>query len=257
MTARVQEYPIVAIAHSHLENTTDLYNHRLAALDGNIGRIRDFYFDDGIWVIRYAIADTGSWLPGRTVLLSPHAFGKLDQRRKTLHIDLRKAQIEDSPAIETHRPVSRQYEADYYTYYGWPPYWSGGGMWGAGYPGLLPRAPADVKARRLDRHRDDKHLRSAREVTGYHIETSDREELGRVTGFLVDDRSWAIPQLVVKAGHWYAGKEIRMPTDKVEQIRYRDLKIVVGLTKADIERTADHALATAGPQKNTEKSPHL
>lgn len=246
MTLRSQELPVVATADSHLENTAELYHNKLAALDGDIGHIRDFYFDDDSWVIRYAIADTGSWLAGRLVLLSPHSFGKLDQYEKTLHINLRKMQIESSPSIETHKPVSRQYEADYYTYYGWPPYWSGSGLWGDGsYPGLLPISPADRESRRLYHHRDDKHLRSAREVTGYRVETAEGE-IGRVTGFLVDDRSWAVPELVVEAGHWYAGKEIRIPTDKVSTISYSDSKVVVSLSKADVERTAEHELAKAG-----------
>jgi hypothetical protein len=161
MTLQPQEVPIVPKGDSHLENTAELLNDKLAALDGDIGHIRDFYFDDETWVIRYAIADTGAWLSGRIVLLSPHAFGKLDQHQKTLHINLQKAQIENSPSIETHKPVSRQFELDYHTYYGWPPYWSGKGLWGVGgYPGLLPLSPAEVESRRLYHHRDDKHLRS-------------------------------------------------------------------------------------------------
>jgi hypothetical protein len=64
-----------------------------------------------------------------------------------------------------------------------------------------------------------------------------------VTGFLVDDRSWAIRELVVETGHWYSGKEIRIPTSKVERISYEASKVVVNLTKADIQKTADHALA--------------
>jgi sporulation protein YlmC with PRC-barrel domain len=238
---------------SHLKNTAQLLNDKLAALDGDIGHVRDFYFDDETWVIRYAIADTGAWLSGRLVLLSPHAFGKLDQYQKTLHINLQKAQIESSPSIETHKPVSRQFEADYHTYYGWPPYWSGKGLWGVGgYPGLLPLSPAEV-ASKLYNHRDDKHLRSVQEVTGYRIETANGE-LGRVTGFLVDDRSWAIPELVVEAGHWYSGKEIRIPTDKVQEIRYSNSRVVVSLTKADIEKTVEHELAKSGAQENRQKS---
>src|SRR5450755_3341592 len=102
-----------------LQNITEFYGHKLAALDGDIGHVKDFYFDDKSWVIRYLVADTGSWLTGRLVLLSPHAFGKLDPYEKIFHVKLRKAQIENSPSIETHRPVSRQYEVEYYRYYGW------------------------------------------------------------------------------------------------------------------------------------------
>jgi len=57
-----------------LQHIKELYGDKLAALDGEIGRVRDVYFDDKTWVIRYVVADTGSWLTGRLVLLSPHAI---------------------------------------------------------------------------------------------------------------------------------------------------------------------------------------
>ncbi|HEX7500777.1 MAG TPA: PRC-barrel domain-containing protein [Polyangia bacterium] len=237
-----QKATIVPTVDSHLQNTKDLYGNKLAALDGEIGQVKDFYFDDNIWVVRYAIADTGSWLTGRLVLLSPHAFGKLDQYEKTLHINLRKAQIQDSPSIESHKPVSRQYEVEYYRYYGWPAYWAGDAMWGmGGYPVLVPPAKDEIETQRLYYHRDDKHLQSTREVTGYPIEATDGR-IGHVTGFLVDDRSWAIRELVVEAGHWYSGKEIRIPSSQVERISYKEMKVFVNLSKADIDKTAEHAI---------------
>jgi hypothetical protein len=244
MLQHPQALPVaVPTTDSHLENTKELYGDRIAAMDGDIGHIRDFYFDDKIWVIRYAIADTGSWLTGRLVLLSPYAFGNLDQLNKTLHINLRKMQIQDSPSIESHKPVSRQFEADYYMYYGWPAYWDGGAMWGlGGYPTILPRSKDEVEAFQKYHHRDDKHLQSAREVAGYHLEAVDGQ-IGQVTGFLVDDRSWAIRELVVETGHWYSGKEIRIPTGRVERISYQESKVYVNLSKADIQKTEEHELA--------------
>jgi hypothetical protein len=245
MSRGTQEHPAVATAESHLLNTKDLCGHKLAALDGDIGHVRDFYFDDNIWVIRYAIADTGSWLTGRLVLLSPHAFGKLDQREKMLHINLRRMQIQDSPPIESHKPVSRQDEVEYYRYYGWPAYWAGDAMWGmGGYPVLVPPAKDEIEAQRIYYHRDDKHLQSTNEVTGYPIQAVDGV-IGQVSSFLVDDRSWAIRQMVVEAGHWYSGKEIRIPISEIERISFREAKVIVTLTKAEIEKTAEHALAKA------------
>jgi hypothetical protein len=246
MTRTTQEYPTVPTADSHLLNTKELCGDKLAALDGDIGHIRDFYFDDNIWVIRYAIADTGSWLSERLVLLSPHAFGKLDQREKTLHINLRKMQIQDSPSIESHKSVSRQYEVEYFRYYGWPAYWAGDAMWGmGGFPVLVPPAKDEIEAQRIYYHRDDKHLQSTHDVTGYPIQAVDGM-IGHVSSFLVDDRSWAIRDMVVEAGHWYSGKEIRIPVDQIERISYMESKVIVTLTKEEIERTAEHGLAKAG-----------
>ena len=226
-----------------LQSIKQLYGNKLAALDGDIGHVKDFYFDDENWVVRYLVADTGSWLTGRLVLLTPHAFGELDQNEKTLHVKLHKKKIQDSPSIESHKPVSRQYEADYYTYYGWPTYWDGSAMWGiGGYPIVLPPSKKEMEIQKKYHHRDDKHLRSMQAVTGYHIQSVDGE-IGHVNSFLVDDKSWAIHELVVETGHWYSGKEILIPTSKVKRISYEESKVSVSLTKADIQQTAENEIS--------------
>jgi hypothetical protein len=106
-----------------LRSINQLFGTKLGAADGEIGHVKDFYFDDRNWAIRYLVADTGSWLPGRQVLLSPYSVGRLDQAEKILRVNLTRKQIEDSPSIDLHKPVSRQYEEEYYRYFGWPYYW--------------------------------------------------------------------------------------------------------------------------------------
>jgi hypothetical protein len=241
--------------NSHVYSTADLYGNKLVALDGDIGHVKDFYFDDETWVIRYLVADTGSWLTGRQVLLSPHALGDLDQKAKTLHVRLQKLQIENSPSIDSHRPVSRQFEVEYYGYYGWPAYWQGDSLWGlGGYPAALPPTRADVEVRRQYRHRDDKHLRSSLAVTGYHIRTNDGT-LGKVIAFLVDKRDWSICDLVIEAGHWYAGKHIWISPSSVKQISYEESQVYVDLSKADIQQTVKNDHARPGARdRGTEKS---
>lgn len=229
-----------------LHNIKKLYGHKLAASDGDIGHVQDFYFDDQTWVIRYLVVNTGTWLTGRQVLVSPHAFGEWDRQAKTLQVKLSKKQIENSPPIESHKPVSRQYETAYYNYYGWPAYWNGDAMWGpGGYPLAIPSAPDQGGAQRKHQHRDEKHLRSAHAVTGYQVQTAEGA-IGTVSGFLVDDQSWAIGELAVETGHWYAGKEVLIPSDKVERISYDDSTVFVSLTQADIRGTAEHAVVETG-----------
>src|SRR5438876_3455863 len=43
----------------------------IAAVDGDLGSVKDLYFDDLTWTVRYLVVDTGGWLPGRQVLISP------------------------------------------------------------------------------------------------------------------------------------------------------------------------------------------
>jgi uncharacterized protein YrrD len=238
-----------------LLNIKALYGSKLAAQDGDIGHVKDFYFDDKSWVIRYMVANTGSWLKERMVLLSPHAFGKWDQSEGTLHIRLQKAQIENSPSIASHAPVSRQYEVEYYRYYGWPAYWSGDAIWGAGsFPMVMHPPAAEMgKDYRRHHHRDDKHLRSAQEVKGYAVQATDGA-IGQVDGFLIDDRSWAIRELVVDASSWISRKEALIPSDWVDRISYEDSKVFISLTKAEIEQTAERGIAEAAAGDRTVQS---
>jgi hypothetical protein len=193
--------------------------------------------------VRYLVADTGSWLPGRLVLLSPHAFAKLDQYENTLHIKLTKTQIENSPSIDSHRPVSRQHEIEYYRYYGWPAYWSEDQAWGMSSHLVIAPPPPGTNGRAHPAH-GDRHLQSARALTGYAIQTVDGA-IGQVGGLMVDDRSWVIRELAVETGHWYAGKQILIPTIKIERISYDESAVFVNLTKADIQRTRENGMAQA------------
>jgi len=233
-----------------LRSIKQLYGTKLWASDGHIGHVKDFYFDDRSWAVRYVVADTGTWLTGRQVLLSPHAFGSLHQAGKLLLVNLTRKQIEDSPSIESHKPVSRQYEEEYYRYYGWPYYWQGDGLWGmSGFPVLeLPTKPfpgESVAAKGSQLKRADAHLRSTQAVNGYHIEASDGTA-GHVCDFMMDAQSWAIGQLVVKTGHRFSGKEVLIPVSKVDRISYENSTVFVNLTREAVEQSSAYPPAPVG-----------
>jgi len=229
-----------------LHNATQLYGDKIAALDGDVGHVKDFYFDDKTWVVRYLVVDTGGWMAERLVLLSPHAFTAWDQAEKTLHVKLHLKQIEESPSITSKRPVSRQYEIDYYKYYGWPVYWSGTGLWGvSSLPLAMPPLHEELQSELQHHHRDDKHLRSCRAVTGYGIHTTDGH-IGEVSGFLIDHKSWAIPELMVETGPWYAHQQIKIPTDQITQIDYESSAVHTSLSKADIQHAAENPVTKTG-----------
>jgi uncharacterized protein YrrD len=208
---------------------------KLGASDGEIGYVKDVYFDDQDWAVRYLVADTGSWMPGRLVLLSPHAFGTLYQGGKVLLVNLTRQQIEDSPPIESHKPVSRQYEEEYHLHYNWPFYWEGDAMWGmSGFPiltqrsGPFPSGRTTAKSARSET--GDSHLRSAKTVAGYHVQAGG-EKFGRVTDFVMDDKTWAIRHLVVDTGHWLPGKRVLIAPSQLKRISWDESTVHVDLTK--------------------------
>jgi hypothetical protein len=230
-----------------LRSIKQLYGDKLGASDGDIGHVKDFYFDDRNWAVRYLVADTGSWLTGRQVLISPHAFGSLNQAGKVLRVNLTRQQIENSPPIESHKPVSRQYEEEYYRYYGWPYYWRGDALWGlSGFPILAEKAAPFPGEPAIEKPDDaDACLYSTQAVNGYHLQASDGT-IGHVCDFMMDDQSWAIGQLVIKTGHRLSGREVRIPAGQVDRISWDESKVFVKLTRAAVEQSPAHHLAPAG-----------
>lgn len=92
--------------------------YKLDSLDGEFGDVKEFYFDDHHWAIRYLVAHTGNWLTGRQVLISPYALVAAINEEEHIAVDLTKEQIEKSPSLNCDKPVSRQFEESYYEYYG-------------------------------------------------------------------------------------------------------------------------------------------
>ena len=106
-----------------LRNAKELHGLTIRATDGEIGTVDQFYFEDETWAIRYLTVDTGGWLGGRQVLISPiSVLGVPDWQARRLDVALTKKQVETSPDINTHQPVSRQHEIEYFGYYGYPFY---------------------------------------------------------------------------------------------------------------------------------------
>lgn len=227
-----------------LRQVKDLINLRLGAQDGDIGRVKDLYFDDQNWAVRYLIADTGTWLPGRRVLISPVALGEVVDN--TVSVNLTRRQIEAAPSVDKDKPVSRQHETDYARYYGWPMYWYGPALWGpTPYPvydrNVPPGTPADPMLHR--EQTADPHLRSVGEVTGYHLQARD-QEIGHVEDFLVDDSDWAIRYLVVDTRNWLPGKKVLLAPQWIGEVNWERTCVSTDLT-ADAIRNAPEYDSTA------------
>lgn len=237
-----------------LYNLTTLDGFSLGAKDGEIGNVEDFYFDDEAWAIRYLAVDTGSWLAGRRVLISPSSLGKVDWDSRRIEVNLTKEQIENSPHIDTHKPISRQHETDLYDYYGYPYYWGGPYMWGpVAYPGGYAAVPSqapeettqtkELRAMRDQQQAEDQHLRSSREVTGYYIEASDGE-IGHVEDFLVDDSHWAIRYMVIDTRNWWPGKKVVVAPQWISGINWNETKAKLDLPREQIKQAPEYEKGT-------------
>jgi sporulation protein YlmC with PRC-barrel domain len=234
-----------------LRSMSDLEGYAIGATNGPIGHVKDVYFDDEAWVVRYLIVDTGSWLSSRKVLISPIAIGQSSGADKTLSVSITREQVKNSPDIDTDKPVSRQHEMDYLGYYSYPYYWGGAGFWGAGvYPSSMLMgvgfvgSGADIvtaqaaqagAARETAQHQnDDPHLRSGNAVIKFDIEASDGG-IGHVQGLLLDEKTWAIRYLIVNTSNWWLGHQVLIAPKWIENVSWPDHTVVVNLTRQAVK----------------------
>jgi hypothetical protein len=220
-----------------LSKVKSLEGYKLHSLDGEMGKARDFYFDDHYWTIRYLIADTGNWLTERQVLISPHALLGVNKEERYIAINLTKKQIEDSPSLDTDKPVSQQFEEMYYGYYGWSMYWGGPYMWGP-----HPNPFNDHKKHGESTSGEkawDVHLRSTQVVSGYNIHATDGE-IGHVADFIIDDETWAIRYLVIDTRNWWQGKRVLISPQWIEHVSWSESKVFVNLLREAIRQSPEY-----------------
>ena len=209
----------------------------LKSLDGEIGKVKEFYFDDYHWAIRYLVVDTGDWLTSRQVLISPFALVAVMKEERQISVNLTKKQIEDSPSLDTDKPVSLQFEENYYGYYGWPIYWGGQNMWGV-YPDIMRDREKWSKPSGSEKMWDP-NLRSTKAVSGNYIHASDGD-IGHVADFIIDEETWAIRYLVIDTQNWWPGKNVLVSPQWIERISWNESKVFINLTREEIKNSPEY-----------------
>jgi hypothetical protein len=226
-------------------NTKTLTGYTLRATDGEIGSVEDFYFDDEAWAIRYLVVDTGKWLPGRKVLISPISLGAVDDDGKKLDVKLNKNQVENSPDIDKHKPISRQHESELFRYYNYPYYWAGPYLWGPiAYPAEFAVTAPDTQVREIKAaeeraNSEDRHLRSTREVANYSVHASDGE-IGHVEDFVVDGENWAIRYVIVDTKNWLPGKKVLVSPQWIKQVSWSESAVYFDVTREAIKSSPEY-----------------
>lgn len=239
-----------------LYRAENLRRLEVKATDGTIGVIKDLYFDDFVWSIRYLVVNTGGWLLGRDVLISREALLGYSDADSTFATNLTRQQIEDSPSVEFDKPVSRQMEAQLSRYYGWAPYWStpfGLSPWAGLYS--YPPAPASFEGMESPAEREsdlpasqgDPHLRSFQEIRGYALRAIDGD-IGEVEDLLIEPETWRITHLVADAQKWWPGGLVVIDRAVIKDISWLDKKVAVNMTRDEVK----NAPAFDGNQPITE-----
>ena len=220
-----------------LHKAKTLLNYKMGASDGEIGKFEEFYFDDKHWTIRYLVVDAGNWLterPDSPVLISPYAVRAIDEKKKVIDTDLTKKQIKNSPSWDTQKPVSRQLEESYHQYYGWPLYWNGPNIWGySSYP------VREIKKAAHTEKPWEYNLRATADVSGYKIQATDGD-IGHVTDFIIDDKTWAIRYLIVDTQNWWPGKHVLVSPQWIERVSWNESKVLIKLSRESIKQGPEY-----------------
>jgi uncharacterized protein YrrD len=241
-----------------LRSMKDLEGVTISALNGDIGQVQDVYFDDSTWVVRYLIVETASWLKSRKVLISPGSIDQPNRLEHALQVNITREQVRDSPDIDTDKPVSRQHEESYLNYYGYPLYWGGADLGGAGvnptmavrgFPVEVPSPKVEAEVHRLvaeadmAAHRDeDPHLRSCKAVIGYHVHAKDGE-IGHVEGALIDDETWSLRYLIVNTSNWWLGHSVLIAPQWIKGMRWVAATVSVDLSRDAIKNAPPYDAA--------------
>ncbi|MBL7857441.1 MAG: PRC-barrel domain-containing protein [Cyclobacteriaceae bacterium] len=224
-----------------------LIGFTLGATDGELGKVKDFYVDDETWTVRYLIVDTGNWLSGRVVLISPESVLGSDRKNKIFSVNLTKEQVKNSPDINTDLPVSRQEEIKLHAYYPWIAYWNSGYYGSGGGAIALPSDPlaigmpySEFTEKLAQKEMDaDKHLRSTNKVTGYTIKAADGE-IGEVEDFIIDETKWAIDLLLIDTGKWLPGKKVLISPKLIKEIDWETSTVMVETSVAFVKSSPEY-----------------
>lgn len=200
--------------------------------------MRDLYFDEIGWTVRYFVVSAGAWLRSRQVLISPEAVRGEPWDGNAIPVELTTDQVKNSPPTDADRPVSRQYEAQMREHYRWPPYWNGGAVFAGATPSLA--GPVAVRVAVEDpATAGDPHLFSANSVVGHHLATADGE-IGHVDDFLIDDRDWLIRYLVVDTRNFLPGRKVLVAPRWIDAIDWPARRLRVDLSRDAIRQSPEY-----------------
>lgn len=223
-------------------NLSAFDGYSVHGLDGELGRLRDVYFDDFHWTVRYLVVELEENGANRPALIAPYALERVDREARAVTVHLDRAKVLASPTIRLDRPISLQDHVDLHNDYGWPFDWGPTSTSGVGAGNLLASHPlieSQSEAGRLPtppEQADDQNLRSLAEVTGYHLQARDGQ-IGRLDDLLANTQDWNVLYLVVDAGGWLGGRKVLLSPTWIEAVDWAAASIRIDLSWSTIQNS--------------------
>lgn len=174
------------------------------AIDGEIGKVDDFYFDCSDWKIHYAIVKLGTLFQTRDVLICISELGP--SGLIGVASDLSILQVQKSPEIDSAKPLTSDQEEKLQEGYG-----------------LKCHEFSNDKVSTLQK------IFSLKDFTL----VAKGEDAGRVEDIIIDDEIWYVKYLVISTGSW-TGKRVLLDICMSKNIDWEQSRIEVDITKEKI-----------------------
>lgn len=227
-----------------LRSLNDLRQYGVAGVDGDLGWVHDFLFDERDWVIRYLVIDTGPRLLRQRVLITWGAVIQSDPAHHLLRLNLTRRQLRDCPGADAAAP-SWHREMAVSNYCTAMPSWLAAGVL-APPPFSLPETGsftgrATTGAAGIDP--EVSTLRSVMATTGYSVEALDGR-IGYVRDLIGEEDTWKIRHLVVAMRSWLPAKRVLLPSRWVQRLCPETAEILVARERDEVKKAPEYRPST-------------
>lgn len=197
--------------------------------------MREFYFEDDGWRVRYLVIEIPGWMRERQILIMPNVLDEVDAQGGTIAIKFTKQEARKSPPLDSEKPAGHQHEKQLHQHDDSDPYQAMKGM-AALTRFLTPDFDPDAGKAAAKNAKMERPLLSSNElVSSYTLQARDTD-IGAVEDFILDDEEWGVRYLVVRTHVWFSDKQVLLPFEWIERISLQTKNIFVNLPSSVIQK---------------------
>jgi len=211
-----------------LRTLSKLIRFSVHATDIDIGSVKDFYFDDQSWKVRYILIGFGDWLHEKDLLISTVAVGRTGL--EAIDTPLSSEQLKNCPSIEIEKGITRKFEELLHEYFSWPFYWE---------EKFIPGSSICSEVSVGGQCGKKVYLWSFIEVKGYSLNTSDGEA-GYIQECIVDDDGWKVRFFVINLRSIFSAKRVLIPPSCIKRISRSVSAFESCISKDKLERAPEY-----------------
>lgn len=207
-----------------LTSLKSLLGYRLRAVDGHVGKVRDFHFDNSSWALRHMAVSAHVYFPWPVVLIEPKAIGRPDWVDQTLNVFHTVQDVREAPRLTKDPPLYRQVYERSVNFNGYIPHW-------------IPMTEAPESNGDFVPE-GEVQLRSLNHMLGYRVH-AEQELVGHVHDFLADD-DWNIRAIVARLELFIGERFVAVDTQEITYIGFADQSLRLSVERTMLESAPEY-----------------